>query len=117
MVTDPPYGVDYEPAWRRRLDPSAKYREGLVTNDDRADWSAAWAHVPSDVAYVWHADIHAALEGFSADDLIGADEAAKYAALKKSVADRSPRELGSLVKTSEVVYHHEVTNQSLWSEF
>ncbi len=64
-----------------------------------------------------HADIHAAMEGFSADDLIGADEAAKYVAIKRAAADRSPRGLGTRVKPSEVVFHHEVTNQSLWSEF
>lgn len=66
---------------------------------------------------VLHADIHAAMDGFSADDLIGADEAAKYMALKRAAADRSPRELGARVKRDEIVFHHEVTNQSLWSEF
>jgi DNA modification methylase len=28
---------------------------GKVLNDDRADWRAAWALFPGDVAYVWHA--------------------------------------------------------------
>lgn len=41
----------------------------------------------------------------------------KYVAYKQSVADRSPKELGKVVKKSEVVYHHEVTNQMLWNMF
>ena len=56
MVTDPPYGVSYDPAWRERLgvDP-ASLATGKVLNDDRADWREAWALFPGDVAYVWHA--------------------------------------------------------------
>lgn len=55
MVTDPPYGVNYEPAWRVVVD--GKERSvGEVLNDDRADWREAWALFPGDVAYVWHAD-------------------------------------------------------------
>jgi len=41
----------------------------------------------------------------------------KYGSLKKMVADRSPRELGSFVKNSEVIFHHEIRNQYLWSKF
>lgn len=41
----------------------------------------------------------------------------KYVAHKQAAADRSPKELGTLVKTSEIVYHHEVTNQVLWNTF
>jgi DNA modification methylase len=57
MVTDPPYGVDYDVAWRLRsgLDkPHQTIANGQVTNDKRADWSAAWALFSGDVAYVWH---------------------------------------------------------------
>ena len=69
MVCDPPYGVDYDPSWRARagvnLNPG---KLGKVTNDDQADWSAAWALFPGDVAYVWHAGkfaatVQASLEG------------------------------------------------------
>ncbi|HYZ22559.1 MAG TPA: DNA methyltransferase, partial [Rhodopila sp.] len=35
-------------------------RIGKVANDDRADWRAAWALFPGDVAYVWHGALHAA---------------------------------------------------------
>lgn len=41
----------------------------------------------------------------------------KYAGYKQSAADRSPKELGTIVKTSEIIYHHEVTNQVLWNMF
>jgi glutamine synthetase len=41
----------------------------------------------------------------------------KYAEFKQLVADRSPKALGSFIKPSEVVYHHEVTNQVLWNKF
>jgi len=41
----------------------------------------------------------------------------KYLSYKQEVCDRSPKELGTIVKTSEVVYHHEVTNQVLWNKF
>jgi len=33
------------------------------------------------------------------------------------VADRCPRRLGTLIKRAEVQFHHEVTNQYLWSLF
>src|SRR5690349_2304023 len=42
MVTDPPYGVAYDPAWRPRAGLGATRRIGQVANDDRADWRAAW---------------------------------------------------------------------------
>lgn len=59
MVTDPPYGVDYDPTWRKDaadrgaigFSPSAL---GKVENDTRADWSEAWALFPGAVVYVWH---------------------------------------------------------------
>jgi len=59
MVTDPPYGVDYDPVWRNEAGVSATERTGKVSNDDRADWREAWALFPGDVAYVWHAGVHA----------------------------------------------------------
>lgn len=41
----------------------------------------------------------------------------KYAEYKQNTADRSPKALGSLIKSSEIIYHHEVTNQVLWHDF
>src|SRR5258708_31963880 len=56
MVTDPPYGVNYDPSWRGKADGRKAGRStGKVLNDDRADWREAWHLFPGDVAYVWHA--------------------------------------------------------------
>jgi glutamine synthetase len=41
----------------------------------------------------------------------------KYLDRKLAVAERSPKELGTPIKTSEILFHHEVTNQYLWSRF
>jgi DNA modification methylase len=62
MVTDPPYGVEYDASWRD--DRAGKTgatgtAKGKVLNDDRADWREAWALFPGDVAYVWHAGLRA----------------------------------------------------------
>ena len=69
MVTDPPYGVDYDPQWRNASGRSATARTGKVANDHRADWREAWALFPGDVAYVWHAGVHASTV---ADSLVAA---------------------------------------------
>ena len=66
MVTDPPYGVEYNPAWRNEAKTSRTKRTGKVKNDDRADWREAWALFPGDVAYIWHAGLYA---GTVADSL------------------------------------------------
>ena len=70
MVTDPPYGIELDSEWRDRAglngygpaEPSymKKRTEGhtetSISGDTRADWSDAFALVPSlEVAYVWHA--------------------------------------------------------------
>jgi DNA modification methylase len=56
MVTDPPYGVEYDPGWRLEAGQgSAGQALGKVRNDDRADWRQTWALFPGSVAYVWHA--------------------------------------------------------------
>ena len=49
--------------------------------------------------------------------ILGEDNKEKYASFKQTAADRSPKALGALVKDSEVLYHHEVTNQVLWNNF
>ncbi|NOG71273.1 site-specific DNA-methyltransferase [Roseicella sp. DB1501] len=59
MVADPPYGVEYDPAWRNRAGLSTTRRTGAVKNDHRADWREAWALFPGEVAYVWHGALHA----------------------------------------------------------
>jgi DNA modification methylase len=58
MVTDPPYGVNYDPTWRHRRGVNKSARVGKVPNDERADWSAAWALFPGNIGYIWHAALH-----------------------------------------------------------
>ena len=60
LVSDPPYGVNYDPEWRKRAGINNSDRMGKVSNDDRADWREAWALFPGDVAYVWHGALHSA---------------------------------------------------------
>ena len=59
LVSDPPYGVEYDPAWRNEVGAAKTRRVGKVLNDHRADWREAWALFPGDVAYVWHGALHA----------------------------------------------------------
>jgi len=64
MVTDPPYGVDYDANWRNDAAEKGLIGYGAravatVNNDDRVDWSAAWLLFPGTVAYCWHAGRHA----------------------------------------------------------
>ena len=62
MVTDPPYGVEYDASWRNEAAARGLIGQkrstraiGKVPNDDRADWREAWELFPGGVAYVWHA--------------------------------------------------------------
>lgn len=68
MVTDPPYGVNYDANWRneaKRPDgtPYGASAIGQVTNDDIADWTEAYSLWSGKVAYVWHASTHSPLIG------------------------------------------------------
>ncbi len=74
MVTDPPYGVKYDAAWRPNIKTlradgskfsSGQHATGVVENDDRADWREAWALFEGDVAYVWHGGNKAVIAGES----------------------------------------------------
>lgn len=58
MITDPPYGVQYDPTWRHRAGVNKSKRVGAVANDERDDWREAWALFPGAVAYVWHSALH-----------------------------------------------------------
>jgi DNA modification methylase len=58
MVTDPPYGVEYEAGWREEID--GHHRESAsVPNDNIIDWSLAWGLSPACVVYCYHAGIYA----------------------------------------------------------
>jgi DNA modification methylase len=54
-VTDPPYGVDYDPIWRGQMAGRPTNALGLVTGDMVMDWTPAFRLVPSQVIYCWHA--------------------------------------------------------------
>lgn len=58
MVTDPPYGVEYEPGWRDgvvgEFGASARVK-AAVSNDHIVNWQASYKLFPGDVCYVWHA--------------------------------------------------------------
>ena len=71
LVTDPPYGVSLDMEWRdragiNRLGPAEPsylrtpgHRATSLSGDTIADWSGAFALVPSlAVAYVWHSTSH-----------------------------------------------------------
>jgi DNA modification methylase len=59
MVTDPPYGVAYDPNWRELAGLGRQRQTGTVPNDDCVDWTQAYRLFPGDVSYVWHAGTHA----------------------------------------------------------
>ena len=64
MVTDPPYGVEYDASWRAESINGGKVGDmatGKVENDDRADWTATWELFMEHggvVCYIWHANRH-----------------------------------------------------------
>ena len=66
-------------------------------------------------------NIQDAIEFFKGSEwiakILGADVQGRFVDLKQAVANRSPRELGTFVKSGEVQFHHAVYNQSLWNLF
>lgn len=87
LVSDPPYGVSYDPSWRDKLGTDARLAKGKVLNDDRADWREAWALFPGDVAYVWHGALHA---GTVAESL----EASGFAVRSQIIWDKTRLVIG-----------------------
>lgn len=62
MITDPPYGVEYDANWRKEkgvVADSIQLAVGKVVNDDIAEWLEAWNLSPAVVVYIWHADLFA----------------------------------------------------------
>lgn len=58
MVTDPPYGLNYDPSWKVAAAQKGYLwygpsRTGVVPNDDRTDWSDAYRLFPGAVLYAW----------------------------------------------------------------
>ena len=65
--------------------------------------------------------IHDAMRHFKSSEyvkeLLGEENHSKYLDLKREAADRSPKLLGNRIKTDEILFHHQVTNQYLWGKF
>ncbi len=59
MVSDPPYGVEYDPSWRNQAGaaPDQAHRQGAERRPRRL--ARGLGAVPGDVAYVWHGALHA----------------------------------------------------------
>ena len=69
MVTDPPYGVNYDPSWRAEAGMTVNENKlGKVQNDDIADWTPAWQLFDGDVCYVYHAGAKAGTVQQSLED-------------------------------------------------
>ena len=69
MVTDPPYGVNYDPSWRAEAGMTLNENKlGKVQNDDIADWTPAWQLFDGDVCYVYHAGAKAGTVQQSLED-------------------------------------------------
>jgi len=66
-------------------------------------------------------NIYDAIQSFCASgytaEILGTEVRDKFAELKQASADRCPRKLGTVIKPSEIQFHHEVTNQYLWNRF
>src|SRR5690606_31777211 len=58
VVTDPPYGVNYDPNWRPKATGGKIKSTGKVKNDDKADWKEVYALFDAQVIYVWHGGLH-----------------------------------------------------------
>lgn len=87
--------------------------EGPKTDPGDAEKRSRTRFLPS--------NIHDAIRQFKSSrlisDILGEETQTKYVELKQGSADRCPKELGSKVKRGEVMFHHEITNQFLWSQF
>ncbi len=88
LVSDPPYGVKYDPAWRTRLGIAEDgLATGKVLNDHQSDWREAWALFPGDVMYVWHAALHSA-------SVVASLEASGFAVRSQIIWDKTRLVIG-----------------------
>lgn len=73
MVTDPPYGVEYDATWRDDAPGQVggpRRSRGEVKGDDTCNWTDALSLFLGDVAYVWHASL---FTGHVWNQLVGLD--------------------------------------------
>lgn len=66
-------------------------------------------------------NIYDAIAKFSASkylrSILSDDIADKFVELKMASAERCPKALGTRIKRAEIMFHHEVQNQYLWTQF
>ncbi len=101
-VTDPPYGVDYDPEWRVKAAEAghldfAPTRRVEVANDDRVDWSAAWRLCPGAVLYGWTGGGDVSIESGQALEAAGF-------AIRSQLIWRKPR---IIISRGHYNYQHE----------
>jgi len=72
MVTDPPYGVNYDASWREGvvgIGSKCIAAKGKIKNDHKSDWSKSFFLFPGNVAYVWASSYFLPEVGKNLDDL------------------------------------------------
>ena len=115
MVTDPPYGVEYD-AERRFVVGRQSVKGGAVgkvTNDDRSDWREAWALFPGNVLYVWHAGVKSFIV---ADSLMASGFAPRALIVwAKSSMVPLPYGINPVQVESLGLYHHQ--HEPCWYAF
>jgi len=71
MITDPPYGVNYDPEWRDGYGLNlGNRRKGIVNNDNIYDWSIIYDLFKPQIVYIWHSG---KFTSFVAEGLINSD--------------------------------------------
>jgi DNA modification methylase len=58
MITDPPYGVNYEAGWRakaKNVKATSRENNNSLKNDNQYDWHEAYSLFEGNIMYVWHA--------------------------------------------------------------
>lgn len=60
LVTDPPFGVRFDPNWRTEAAEAGRLQQSTdrvdymdASRDDTVDWADAWRHAPCEIAYIW----------------------------------------------------------------
>lgn len=93
----------------------------LITTGLSGPLKESFSSSRSDGNRILPGDIYCAMKHFSdspwVKETLGETSTAKYLQRKEAAANRCPKELGTIVKTEEVIFHHEVTNQYLWGRF
>ena len=83
--------------------------------------NAAYNPIESKSERLLPSNIYTSMDFFENSELmkksLGENTHAKYIKWKRESANRCPKELGMSIKTSEIIYHHEVTNQQIWNMF